>query len=119
MTTSFKVRINLNCLRFLPLHSRGRSRIDSHSGYQYPVLVPKPRLFIKNFDWIKNPTRRKQAEEAHQLFVKNFNSIEKGHIFARQYHDLIDEISIEQAAQEDLSSTDIDYQEPREYPDWG
>lgn len=38
---------------------------------------------------------------------------------ARQYHDLIDEISIEQAAQEDLSSTDIDYQDSREYPDWG
>ena len=81
MTTSFKVRINLNRLRFLPLHSRGRSRIDSHSGYRYPVLVPKPCLFIKNFDWIKNPTRRKQAEEAHRLFVKNFNSIEKGHIW--------------------------------------
>ncbi|MDZ8225771.1 hypothetical protein [Nostoc sp. ChiVER01] len=74
---------------------------------------------IKNFNWIKKPTRRKQAEEAHQLFVKNASSIEKGHIFARRYHDLIDEISIEQAAPEELDSTNIDYQDPRKYPDCG
>lgn len=77
------------------------------------------KSFIKNFDWIKDPARRKQAEEAHQLFVKYANNIEKGHIFAHRYHDLLDEISIEQAAPEDLSSTNIDYQDPREYPDWG
>lgn len=59
------------------------------------------KSLIKNFDWIKNPTRRKQAEQAHQFFARHANSIEKGHIFARQYHDLIDEISIEQAAPEE------------------